>query len=50
MEGGGEREDGCRCMVGGLVGTWGNLLALGLLSPVELGVKKTSAGVSSRVC
>lgn len=45
----GEREGGFRCMVGGLVGAWGNLVALGLLSSVELGVKKTSAGVSSRV-
>lgn len=31
-------------------GGQGNLPALGLLSPEELGVKKTPAGVSSRVC
>lgn len=46
-----EREDGCRYMVGwGVEGGQGNLPALGLLSPEELGVKKTPAGVSSRVC
>ena len=49
MEGGGKGKMNADIwLAGGMGGV--DSLALGLLSPEELGVKKTPAGFSSRIC